>query len=81
MSDAPQMYLRRCNGQPEAGITVSRATVTSMLAHARVSIIEILGDLETGLAVRIAAGHRDRVESPGTVARTFTYTPLPTGRR
>ena len=77
----PQLYLRRCNGQPKAGITVSRATVASVLALARVSIIEAVGDLETGLVVRIAAGHRDRVESPGTVARTFTYTPLPTERR
>lgn len=76
----PQLYLRRCNGLPAAGIVVSRATVASVLALTTVSTIETRGDLDTGLTVHFAAGHRDHVEQPGTVPRVFTYTPLPAGQ-
>lgn len=75
----PQLYLRRCNGLPTAGIVVSRDTVASVLALTTLSTIEVHGDLDTGLTVHVAAGHRDHVETPGTVPRTFTYTPLPGG--
>jgi hypothetical protein len=76
----PQLYLRRCNGMPRAGIVVSRDTVASVLALTTVSTVETRGDLDTGLTVHVAAGHRDHVEAGGTVPRTFTYTPLAVGQ-
>ena len=75
----PQLYLRRCNGRPAAGITVSRATVASILALSRVSAATITGDLDTGLTVRIPARQPWECETPGTVEREFTYEPLPAG--
>lgn len=72
----PQLYLRRCNGQPAAGIVVSRDTVASVLALATVSIVDTHGDLETGISVRLASGRPWEVEAGGTAERTFTYTPV-----
>lgn len=80
MTKASQLYLRRCNGQPTAGITVSRDTVETVLALARLVAVDIGGDLETGLMIRLPAGRPWEVEAPGTVERTFTYTPLPSGQ-
>lgn len=80
MNDAPQLYLRRCNTKPDAGIVVTRATVASVLALASVSVVELRGDLDTGLTVRLAAGRPGDVEAGGTTERTFTYTPLLTPR-
>lgn len=78
--NTPQLYLRRCNGLPAAGIIVTRETVASVLALTTFSTIETLGDLDTGLTVRVAAVHRDHGERPGSEPRTFTYTPLPAGQ-
>lgn len=76
---APQLYLRRCNGHPVAGITVSRATVASVLAMLSVSAATITGDLDTGLTVRVAGRRPWECETPGTIEREFTYEPLPAG--
>lgn len=73
----PQLYLRRCNGWPRAGIVVGRDTVASVLALTAVSTVRTEGDLDTGLTVHVAGEHRDRVEQPGTRPRTYTYEPLP----
>lgn len=79
-----QLYLRHCNEQPARGITVNRDTVESVLALARavqpIAAVVIHGDLETGLSIHIPAGRPWEVEPGGTVARTFTYTPLPAGQ-
>lgn len=70
----PRLYLRRCNGLPVAGIPTGRAWVE--LATRRGPGIAVSGDLDTGLAVHIAAGRPGHVEDPGTYPRTFTYTPI-----
>lgn len=74
---AAQLYLRRCNGLPVGGIVVTRETVASVLALASVSVVDIRGDLEAGLSVRLAAGRPGEVEQAATMERTFTYTPVP----
>lgn len=79
-----QLYLRRCNGFPVDGITITRATVESVLAMARavpgVTAVSIDGDLEAGLKIRFPAGRPWEVEPAGTEERTFTFTPVSTGR-
>jgi len=82
MSDATQLYKRRCNSQPPEGITVTRATVETVLALATAAgpAVAIVGDLETGLRIRIPAGRPWEVELAGTVERVFTYEPLPAGQ-
>lgn len=85
MTGMPQLYRRRCNNLPREGITVTRATVESVLALALaapgVTAVAVAGDLETGLSILIPAGRPWEVERFGTVARTFTYEPLPAGQR
>lgn len=82
---APQLYLRRCNGQPADGVEVDRDTVEFVLSLAHmaqgVTAVAIRGDLESGLTIRIPAGPSWAVEAPGTVEREFTYEPVPAGRR
>lgn len=84
MSENTQLYLRRCNGFPVDGITISRDTVESVLALARaaqgVTAVSIGGDLEVGLKIRIPAGRPWEVEPAGTREREFTYTPVSTGQ-
>jgi len=75
----PQLYLRRCNNQPAAGITVTRETVASVLALRSLSAATITGDLETGVTVRVPGRRPWECETPGTVEREFTYEPLPGG--
>ena len=71
---APRLYLRRCNGQPVAGVPTGRAAVE--LAARPGPGVAVSGDLDTGLAVHVAAGRPWEVEPAGTQARTFTYTPI-----
>lgn len=83
VADVPQLYLRRCNDQPRSGITVMRETVESVLSLARAAEhldVVVVGDLETGLSIRLPAGRPWEVEAGGTAERTFTYTPMPTGQ-
>lgn len=82
MSDDMQLYKRRCNKFPPEGITVTRATVETVLALATAAgpAVTIAGDLETGLSITIPAGRPWEVELAGTVERTFTYKPLPPGQ-
>jgi hypothetical protein len=80
MTDASQLYLRRCNDQPAGGITVTRDTVESVLALALLAAVDVRGDLETELRIRLPAGRPWEVEAGGTVERTFTFVPLRTSR-
>lgn len=85
MTDGPHLYLRRCNGHPAAGITVTRDTVESVLLLARAAQgatgVDIAGSLEAGLRICIPAGRPWEVELAGTSERTFTYVPLAAGQR
>lgn len=85
MSGSPQLYLRRCNEQPPEGITVGRDSVESVLALARAAQhyadVDIRGDLESGLSVRLPPERSWGAERWGARWRTFTYTPLPSGER
>lgn len=74
---APRLYLRRCNNQPAAGIPITRGTVEAILALSQAAGAEVRGDLETELAIHIPAGRPWAVDAAGSVARTFTYTPMP----
>lgn len=78
--NAPQLYLRRCNGLPAEGITVSRDTVETVIRLLSRSIVETSGDLDTGMTIRVAGGHPIAVEAPGTVERVFTFEPAVTGQ-
>jgi hypothetical protein len=70
----PALYLRRCNGQPTAGVPVDRAAVE--LATRPRPGIAVSGDLDSGLAVHVSAGRPWEVEQYGTQPRLFTYTPV-----
>jgi len=84
MSESFQVYLRRCNNQPPEGIKVNRDTVEIVLALARsaqhYADVDIRGDLETGLSVRLPPERSWGSERWGAHWRTYTYTPLQTGQ-
>lgn len=81
VAEPPQLYLRRCNNQPRKGMPVSRGGVEDILAHLRrTAVIAISGDLDRGLAVRVAAGTQFSTQAPGLGERTFTFKPVATGQ-
>ncbi len=81
MNDAPLLYLRRCNGWPREGRLITRDDLETVLAVVCAAPgVTALGDFDTGLSVQIPAGRPWEVELPGTVARTFTYEPVPAGQ-
>lgn len=81
MTDTPQTYLRRCNGRPESGLEETRADAEGIVAHLSRFAVDTVGDLDSGLTIRTAAGHRDAGEVHGAVERVFTFEPLPSGQR
>lgn len=80
MTGAPQLYLRRCNGLPLEGITITRETVESVIQLLSTSSAVPVGDLETGLTVTIAATRAPGAEPAAARQRVFTFEPLPTGQ-
>lgn len=81
MNEIAQMYLRRCNDQPPEGIEIDRETVLALARAAqRYADVEIRGDLENGLSVRLPPQAWWAGEAAGTRWRIFTYMPLPSGQ-
>lgn len=80
MTDVPQLYLRRCNGLPINGITITRATVESVIQLLSTSSAKPVGDLDTGLTITIAATRAPGAEPAASRPRVFTFEPLPTGQ-
>lgn len=80
MTGVPQLYLRRCNGLPVDGITITRATVESVLQLLSTSSAVPVGDLDTGLTITIAATRAPGAEPAAARQRVFTFEPLPVGQ-